>query len=352
MTSLRLESTRGGLVESVHRVHVAVTDADGRLLAGAGDPDLVTFWRSAAKPFQAIPLVADGAADRFGFGRRELALACASHSSEPIHLAVADAMLLASGSPEDALACGPHAPLGGARAEQVLREGLRLSPRWSNCSGKHAGMLALARHHGWPVEGYERAGHPVQDRILAEVSRWTGVPVERIALGVDGCTVVCFGLPLSAMATAYARLACSTEPAAARIREAMLAHPELIGGAGRPCTELMEAWPGELIAKIGAEGVYSAALVHAGIGIAIKMEDGDGRSSPVALVAVLAEVLDRLAPGLRDRCPLDRVARWAELPIRNTRGAVTGAIRPAGGLRFGAEARGKPVPAHTSNGVG
>src|SRR5437899_6228823 len=153
---MRVEQVRGGVVEAWHDVHVAVVDAPGRLVSSAGDPELVTFWRSAAKPFQALPLIQDGVAAHYGLTDENLAVACASHSSEPLHLKVVDDFLHRIGVAEDALACGPHPPLGADVAAQVIRSGVTLTPRWSNCSGKHAGMLALARAHGWPLAGYER----------------------------------------------------------------------------------------------------------------------------------------------------------------------------------------------------
>jgi L-asparaginase II len=336
---LRIEVTRGDLVESVHAVSVAVTDQHGALVASSGDAERPTWWRSAAKPFQALPLLADGAADAFGLGDEELALACASHSSEPAHLELTDRFLAKIGCTEADLACGPHPPLGAAVAEAVMRGNVVMTPRWSNCSGKHAGMLALAKHHGWPTAGYERASHPVQRRIVEEVARWSGVPAGSVRLAVDGCTAACFALPLRAMAAAYARFAASTEPAAARLRGAMTGHPHLVAGTGRFCTELMAAWPGRLLAKIGAEGVYSAAIVHEGgaWGIALKVEDGDMRSAPIALHAVLARLAERLPSeltGARAVATVDALARWASPAILNTRGEVTGAHRAAGALTF------------------
>ncbi len=337
--SLTVVAMRSGLPESRHRVHVAVVDRGGRLVASAGDPDLVTFWRSAAKPFQAIPLVEDGAAARYGFSDRELALACASHSSEPWHLEIATAMLAKLGLDETALACGPHPPLDPAIAEGVLRQGVPLTPRWSNCSGKHAGMLALARHHGWPLAGYERAGHPVQRRILREIARWTGLPSRQVTLGVDGCTAVTFALPLRAMARAYARFGVSRQPAAATLRRAMTEYPVLVAGTGRLCTELGLAARGAVLAKVGADGVYCAALPAAGLGLALKVEDGDWRSSPPALLAVLAALARRRPLGFApDRFP-EPVTRHAAPPIVNTRGAVTGALQVQGRLRFLARPR-------------
>jgi L-asparaginase II len=333
MTDLHIEATRGELVESVHRVSVAVVDRQGRTIAASGNPDLVTYWRSAAKPFQAMPLVAEGAADRFGLDPRELALCCASHSSEPGHLAVTDAILAKLGLTEQALACGPHTPLSSAVAEEALRKGSRITARWSNCSGKHAGMLALALHRGWPIEGYNLLEHPVQQRIIEELLRWTGVARDDIYCSVDGCNTVCFGLPLRGMAAAYARFGTEPDAAAGRLRDAMTGHPFMVGGTGRPCTDLMAAFGGGLIAKIGAEGVYSAALTRHGVGISLKAEDGDMRSAPIALVAVLDRVLQRLgdAAGL---AALRGTAHHASVPIRNTRGIVTGALSAAGELRF------------------
>jgi L-asparaginase II len=332
MNDFRIELTRGELTESTFRVSAAVVDADGALVAATGDAGLVTFWRSAAKPFQALPLVADGGADRFGLGDEELALACASHSSEPVHRDVGRRFLERLGVSESDLACGPHAPLGAAVAAQVAREDTTLTPLWSNCSGKHAGMLGLARTHGWPLAGYERAGHPVQDRILDAVAQWTGVPRDAIATGVDGCTTVSFALPLHAMARAWARFGVSPEPAARRLRDAMVAHPFLIAGTGRLCTELMTAAPAGAIAKIGAEGVYSAALPALGRGLTLKVESGEMRAANAALIGVLRRLLERLDPGALGA--LAPVAGFDPSPVRNTRGEVTGVLRSAGALHF------------------
>ena len=339
MSAFRIEGTRGALVESRHAVSAAVVDAGGRLLAHAGDADLITFWRSAAKPFQALPLLVDGAVDRFGLGSEELALACASHSSEPPHLAVARRFLERIGCRESDLACGPHPPLGPAVADEVIRRGITMTPSWSNCSGKHAGMLALARHHGWPTGGYERTGHPVQERILREVSAWTGLDSASLALAVDGCTAACFGLPLRAMALAYARFAADPGAAATRLRGAMAAHPGLVAGTGRFDSDVIRASGGRILAKIGAEGVYGACVVPLGLGVAVKVEDGDMRSAPAALAAILLELLQR-AP--EDdfgevRGVLERSARTG---IRNTRGELTGELAPAGDLQYSAPARG------------
>lgn len=313
---------------------MAVVDPAGRLVAEAGDPRLVTFWRSAAKAFQAMPLVEDGAADRFEFGSEELALACASHSSEPMHLAVADRMLARLGLGEEALACGPHVPLGPAVAQYVAREGIPLTPRWSNCSGKHAAMLATCLHRGWPPAGYERPDHPLQRRILETVTRWTDTAITQLDLATDGCNTVCYGLPLIGMATAWARFGVATDPAARRLREAMMAHPELVAGTGRSCTDLMRAWPGELVVKIGADGIYCAAIPSLGLGVALKVKSGDMRAAPVALIAVLRQLLEHAGASDVPTALREGLTAHARPAIRNTRAVVTGEIRAAGGLRF------------------
>ncbi len=342
---MRVEQLRGSWVEAVHEVHVAVVDSTGGLVARTGDPELVTFWRSAAKPFQALPLVEDGAAARFGLTSEELALACASHSSEPDQVARVRELLGKIGCSERDLLCGPHPPLSDRVAQDYQTRGLRLTAVYSNCSGKHAGMLALARHHGWPTEFYTRLEHPVQQRCLAEVSRWTEVGVGDIRTAVDGCGVVCYGLPLRNMALAYARLANAeggtrnaeqqrglrgandlagqfrVPTSAFRVVESILRHPDLIAGEGRPCTEIMRAHPGRVIAKVGAEGVYCALLTQQRLGVALKVADGHAVASALAMAAVLEEL------GLRPR-PAGLTAR----PNVNTRGETVGELRVKGGL--------------------
>jgi L-asparaginase II len=337
-----VELRRGSVVESRHRVHVAVVDEAGRLVARAGNPELITFWRSAAKPFQAMPLVSDGAADRFGLTREELALCCASHSSEQGQVALVRDFLAKIGCSERDLLCGPHTPLSPAVAKDYDTRGVRVTAVFSNCSGKHAGMLALARHHGWPIEEYTRPDHPVQQRCLTEVSRWTGVPASHIGIAVDGCGVPCFALPIRNMAAAYAALGprrgewevvhsgvarSSARPGsepltthhASRIVEAMLRHPDLVAGEGRACTDLMRAHPGRVIVKTGAEGVYSALLVREGWGVALKVEDGHTAAAELAITAVLAQL------GLRPQ-----PAHLESRPVVNTRGQTVGSLRVSG----------------------
>src|SRR5467141_1812902 len=309
-----VESHRGSILESRHRVHVAVVDSTGRLVAQAGDPEYRTFWRSAAKPFQALPLVEDGAAERFGLSRQDLALACASHSSEPAQVALVREFLQRVGCSERDLMCGPHRPLSDAVAKDYETRGVRLTGVYSNCSGKHTGMLALAKVHGWPTEFYARVEHPAQQRCLKSVSEYTDVPAKEIGVAVDGCGVSCFAMPLRNMALAYTRI-----PAA--ILEAMVLHPELIAGEGRPCTEMMRAHPGRVVAKVGAEGVYSACLIREELGVTLKIEDGHSLAAALAIAAVLAEL------GLQPQ-PASLLTK----PITNSRGETVGEMRVNGGL--------------------
>ena len=309
-----VESYRGTVLESRHRVHIAVVDASGSLVARAGDPEYRTFWRSAAKPFQALPLVEDGVVERLGLTRQDLALACASHSSEPAQVQLVREFLQRAQCSERDLMCGPHRPLSDAVAKDYDTRGVRLTAIYSNCSGKHTGMLALAKHHGWPTEFYARGDHPVQQRCLTAVSEFTDVPATEIGVAVDGCGVSCFALPLRNMALAYTRI----PPA---VLEAMVLHPELVAGEGRPCTELMRAHPGRVVTKVGAEGVYSALLVREGLGVTLKVEDGNSLAASLAIAAVLAEL------GLKPQ------PTWLlTKPITNSRGETVGEMRVNGGL--------------------
>ena len=277
---------RGGLVESRHRVH-AVAVGGGDTVRAAGDPDLVTFIRSAAKPFQALPL-AEAAPD---LTAAELAIACASHEARPEQLDLVQSLLERAGAREDDLECGP-------RAGRRLRH---------NCSGKHAAMLLLCRLRRWTPAGYRLPDHPLQQELLDLVASAADLPRKEIATGTDGCGVVAYGLPLVAMARMFARLAEGALPGSRRVGEAMRAHPELIGGAAASDTKLMQASAGT-VAKRGAEGVLCGALVD-GTGFAMKVEDGAGRAAGPAAGVFL------------------HIAELAEEPVFNSRNERIGAIQ-------------------------
>ncbi len=324
MPELRIEELRNGRPESSHRVSAAVVGPDGTLVASWGDPHLVTFMRSAAKPFQALPLLLDGAAARYNLSARELALACASHNSEREQVDLVRGLLGRIGCTDSDLACGPHRSLGLSFSVPPVEPDLLCepSPAASNCSGKHAGMLTLAQHHGWAKDGYQRTGHPVQLRLKREVARWVKMDTTEIGEGVDGCTVVTFALPLSRMAQAMARLIVSRGDEERAIVSSMMEHPELVAGRGRLCTALMRAYAGNVLAKVGAAGVYVAAIRERGIGVCLKVEDGHSSAAMMALLAILDSL--SLSP-----TPSERLPQFADMPVYNTRCETVGAIRVA-----------------------
>jgi L-asparaginase II len=332
MEQILVHHLRADLVESRHAVRAAVVNDRGDLVAASGPAGDLVFWRSTAKPFQLWPLVAGGGVERFGLESRHLALACASHNAEAVHRDVAEEWLAKLGLREDDLSCGGHPSLSAKVAEAMIRDGITATPLWSNCSGKHAAMLGLALLRGWPTAGYQRRGHPVQDAVEFAIGEWSGVSAEGLHWGIDGCTAAAVASPLASIATAWARLGTTQDPAMHQIRNAMLAHPYLVAGQGRLDTVLMEAWPGRVLAKVGAEGVFTAALPTLGLGLALKVEDGDNAAAAVALVALLDQVTRRLAPG--GDWPFDALARWRAPAIRDTRGNPTGRVDVQGTLHF------------------
>ncbi len=327
MLTLNLDvvATRGGVVESRHRVHAAVVDGDA-LVAAAGDPSLATYWRSCAKPFQVMPLIESGGFDAVGWGDDQLALACASHGGEPEHAALAESMLESLGLEEGDLVCGPHEPLASRGARLLRESGIRSTRLHNNCSGKHSAMLARAATQGWPTAGYERDEHPVQRACTDAVARWSGVPAEALRRSVDGCGVVVYGLPLDGMARSYARFAAAArrgDEVPSRIAHAMRTRPFLVGGTDRFDTVLMEETEGRVLAKVGAEGVHSLALLDRGVGLAVKVEDGAPRAQYPAVLRAL-----QLLDALPDPLP-PRLADLLVRPVRNTRGEIVGDVAPA-----------------------
>ena len=330
MTNLQVRSYRGGTVETVHNVCVAVADRRGSIIAGVGDPGLVVPVRSAAKPFQALPLIEDGVANEFDITERELALACASHNSESYQVAIVRDWMRRVGVDEGDLVCGPHRPLAkdlGFRQPDGSWEDVELaspSRAASNCSGKHTGMLSLAKFHGWEMKGYAANDHPVQQRCRSVISQWFDLPLDDVHGGVDGCGVVSWAVPVRALATGYARLA-DDDASMKRIVSSMIQNPDLVAGKRRSCTALMETYPGRVLAKVGAGGVYGATLLDRGLGIAVKVLDGDPRAATVALVAVL----DHLGLDVGSEATL---SRFAKPVILNTNHEVVGHYEAVGSL--------------------
>lgn len=320
---------RGEVVESRHRVGFAVADAAGEIVHARGKIERVVFPRSAIKMLQAIPLVESEAADFFGLTPAELALASASHGGEPRHAEAVSAWLSRLGFSPDDLECGAHAPSHAPSAERLARGGSPPAPLHNNCSGKHAGMLTLAKHLGVDPKGYIRPDHPVQRMIGETLSAMTQVtPLP--APAVDGCGIPTFALPLKNLAQAMARFANpaglgSTRAAACqRLAAAMKKNPEMVAGEGRACTAIMQAIPA-VVVKTGAEGVYVAALPERSLGIALKVEDGATRASSVALMALLEGL------GAVDAAARARLQEVARPTLRNHAGRVVGRIEPQAG---------------------
>jgi L-asparaginase II len=342
MAEPTVEVTRGDRVESRHRGSVAVVAPSGRLIASHGDPDQFIYLRSAAKPFQLAPFVASGHFDAYDFPNptESLAVMAASHAGEDRHLRTVQALLRAGGLTRDVLACGMHPPFDRETAERLIRDGEPLTPLRHNCSGKHAGMALHAKAAGWPVETYWQPDHPIQRLALEAVAVLSGVPVRQIAQATDGCGVVTFGLPLRGLALAFARFADpsgvadpSLRSALERIRDAMMAHPEMVGGERRQFdTSVMRAAPGSLASKGGAEGVQAVAILAGGhsrgkgsLGLAVKIEDGDGARRARGVTTI--ESLHQL--GALDEAALSRLADFASPPILDPRGERSGEVRPA-----------------------
>ncbi len=320
--------TRGGRVESVHRGHAAAVGESGPVLAAAGDPDMAVYLRSAAKPFQVMPLLEAGGEHAFGLTSGEIALMCSSHGGEPVHIRAAARLLAKGGFTARDLFCGGHMPMHEPSARALIRRGLEPSPLHNNCSGKHAGLLLATRLYGFSPKGYWKPSHPIQREVKARLSAWTGFPVDGIRIAVDGCSLPVFSLPLSALARGYARLVSrEAGPFAARVVRAMWERPRMMAGRQRFTTDFLLAGRGRWIGKEGAEGVYAIGIreSHAGeesIGLAFKIEDGGVRARDTISLALLAG-LGRLPPSAARA-----LSAYRRPPVVNARGLVIGRIEP------------------------
>jgi L-asparaginase II len=282
------EVTRGNMVESRHRGAYAVVDLKGKLLKSAGDVDASIFPRSAIKAFQCLPVIESGAADRFGFSAEEIALCCSSHNGEAEHVRVARSMLAKANSEEATYECGVHWPYNLAAQHKLVKDGEAVGQVHNNCSGKHAGMLALAKQLGASHIDYVKIDHPVQKAIAQAMGAICDVDIAKAPWGIDGCSVPTWAMPLTNMALGLARLTAPDHAAGKRIIAAAAENPFMIAGTGRFDTKLMTAIPRAFV-KVGAEGVYAASIPHAGIGIALKCDDGAGRAAEVAIARALLE---------------------------------------------------------------
>jgi L-asparaginase II len=325
-----VETTRGALVESWHRGAFVVVDATGRRLFAQGDVERPAYPRSAIKPFQAIPLIVTGAASAYGLTPSELAIACASHSGEPIHVAAVRAMLGKAGLDESALRCGAHAPLSADAFEALVACGGIPTPLCNNCSGKHAGMLLACEHKGWPLESYTSVDHPLQIQIKALIEQLCETRLDIDACAVDGCSAPTWAMPLQALALGFARygkpdaLPPELADACRELREDCTHFPVMIAGTGRLSTKILSAFGEEIFIKGGAEGVYAGCLPHAGVGFAVKIDDGSRRAAELVSVKLLAKLLPEAEKTLTKLHPV---------ALRNWRGLIVGEVRPAAGLK-------------------
>jgi L-asparaginase II len=319
MNPVLVEVTRGALVESRHRGAAVIVDAGGTVVFQAGDIDSPVFPRSAVKPLQALPLIESGAADRLGLSAAEIALACASHGGEPVHVATARAMLAKAGRDEMSLECGAHWPLDARAARALAAAGTTPGALHNNCSGKHAGFVCLACAMGNDPAFYVRPEHPAMRRVTAALAEITGATLDERNRATDGCSIPTYAVPLRALACAFARFA-TMGGAAARIRAAMAENPFMVGGTDRFDTMLMVALGGRVISKGGAEGVHCAALPEHGLGIAVKCDDGAGRAADLICATLIARFVDNVPEAL------------LRPELRNWNGLVVGTLRPAGPL--------------------
>lgn len=327
-TEALVKVLRGELVESLHRGHIAVVNAKGELLYSSGNPQEVVYARSSMKPLQAIPIVETGAADHFNFDDADLSLACASHNGEDQHTERVQSILNRTQLSISDLQCGTHNPRWEETFKELIKNDEPITPIYNNCSGKHSGMLATAKYMNESTTDYYKLDHPVQKRILKVISELTEVPETEIEIGIDGCGVPVHGLPLINLALSFAKLAdpSSLEPSRQesikKVTSAMMAAPEMVGGTDRFCSDFMRVLDGRMFGKAGAEAVYAIGDRETGIGIAIKIEDGNGRATyPVAV-----EVLNQL--GLLTDLQKERLSSYHYPQLKNARNETIGELRP------------------------
>jgi L-asparaginase II len=315
-----VEVMRGAIVESRHAGAVAIADATGKLALALGDVERPIYPRSAVKALQAILLIESGAADAFKLGDAELAVACASHSGDRVHIEAVRNLLRSAGLDESYLACGAHWPVSEEAFRDLMRRRARPLPIHNNCSGKHAGMLAACVHLGFDPRSYERANHPVQVAIAGIISETCGIALSRDDAGVDGCSVPTWALPLAALAQGFARfgsgalLPATRARAASRLAQACFARPDLVAGEGRFDTIAMRALAPALFVKGGAEGVHCAALPGLGLGIALKVDDGAKRGTERALAEILASLIPDARTALAEQLA-GEVLNWRGLRV-------------------------------------
>ncbi|MBS7806735.1 asparaginase [Variovorax sp. PCZ-1] len=321
-----IEYTRGDLSEIVHSGAIAVVNAQGLLLRNAGDAQALSFTRSTIKPFQALPFLQGGGLKHFGFDQKQTALLCASHNGEDMHVAQVDEMLRKVGQPTKALLCGCHVPLRFSYGGLGAPEGLQFDERHNNCSGKHTGFLGYCVQHGHSLSNYLAPEHPLQQAIFKSVMQATKADTTQLIAGTDGCSAPNYAMPLHNLAYGFARLASGEADSElgesfSILRDAFVAHPEMISGTARNDLAFTQAGRGDWITKIGADGVQVIASISRREAIAIKMISGNMPALYAAAVIAMDQV------GWLDAQQREALKAWAPQPLLNVRGIQTGEIR-------------------------
>ena len=327
MSEIILNYTRAGHVENIHRADIVAVNSKGDIVKELGNGKLPMFWRSAAKPFQALPFVKNGGMEKYNITSRELALLVSSHSGEAFHVELVEGILQKLGLTTDALKCGAARPMSGKANVELIKQGKRPQAVHNACSGKHSQILALCQMMGLPIEGYIKPEHEAQKVIFKHVAMASCMPEDKLEIGIDGCGVPVFYLPLNHMAQAYARLSTPAkagwgdyEAAATTIRDAMVQYPEVLAGTGRIDTAVSQITKGRIIAKIGADAVYCMAVKDEDLGVAFKVEDGDYGAVNPSVICVL-KYLDLLTKAEYD----ELIAKYPPV-LKNHRGDVIGTI--------------------------
>ena len=327
MQDILVEVTRGPLTENLLRGSLVVVDAHDEVAASLGEPDYLTYMRSSAKPLQASAAVEAGVIDHYQISQESLAVMCGSHAGEDCHVAAVQAVLDKLGLTEEAFTLGSALSLSGRLEKQRIADHVPPRKIYNNCSGKHCCMLAMCAYFGWDNSAYQLPDHPVQQLIRRTVAEYAHLSPEELIIGVDGCGVPVFGMPLRNMALSYrdltnpeAHLEGKRAAAASRITDAMAAYPEMIGGSGIFCTELISTTKGRLIGKVGADGVYCCGVRGQELGLAVKIESGTGAALPVVMMRLLEELelltkaereqLSRFAIRKNFNCQKDEVGSW------------------------------------------
>lgn len=332
--------TRNGYIESVHYGFICVSDSKGNIIYSLGDYSTSIFFRSSAKPIQAIPFIHSGAAKSFNFSLEEIAIACASHSGQKIHQLTVSRILSKLELDETNLHCGTMAPYNEEENRRLAAEGITPSVFHCSCSGKHSAMLALSKFRGYSLEDYERKEHPVQQEIIKAIAEFAEEDVDSIPTGVDGCGVPIYMLPINKIALSYGKLIEGSQNKSApyhdackTVVDAMIAHPEMVAGDYEFCTELMRKANGKLIGKVGCEAVYCLGIKEGSLGVCIKVVDGTER----AVYPVVIELLKELKVLNDDE--LSKLKRWHKYPLRNNLNEQIGQIVPIFNRKVPADSR-------------